>query len=87
MLLLYFLMTHQRSVNFIRVAHDWEIDLFTLFFNMLYSLRLRPVERGGGGGGVVKTCYVGSLSRGSFTVRSFYNVLIPHDSTPFLGSI
>jgi hypothetical protein len=42
---------------------------------------------GGGGGGVVKTCYVGSLSRGSFTIRSFYNVLIPHDSTPFLGSI
>jgi hypothetical protein len=51
MLLLYFLMTHQRSVNFIRVAHDWEIDLFTSFFNMLYSLCLRPVERWGGGGG------------------------------------
>lgn len=32
--------SHQWNVNFLRAAHNWEVDLFTSFFNLLYSLRL-----------------------------------------------
>jgi hypothetical protein len=33
--------SHQWNVNFIRAAHDWEVDFFTLFFNLLYFFKLR----------------------------------------------
>jgi hypothetical protein len=36
---------HQLNITFIRAAHDWEVDVFTLFFNLLYSLRLRQEGR------------------------------------------
>jgi hypothetical protein len=35
---------HQWNVNFIRVANNWEVDVFVSFFNCLYFFRLR---RGG----------------------------------------
>jgi hypothetical protein len=30
--------------NFLRVACNWEMDLFTSFFNLLYSVKLRRGE-------------------------------------------
>ena len=33
--------SHQWNVNFLRPAHEWEVDLFTSFFDFLYSFRLR----------------------------------------------
>jgi hypothetical protein len=33
--------SHQWNVSFIRDAHDWEVDVFASFFNLLYSFRLR----------------------------------------------
>jgi hypothetical protein len=30
--------SHQWNVSFLKVAQDWEVDFFTLFFNFLYSL-------------------------------------------------
>jgi hypothetical protein len=49
--------------------------LLLMFFNLLYSLRLR--QRGKD-----KLRSVPS-KRGMFDVRSLYNVLVPHESTPF----
>ena len=37
-------MTIQWKVSFVRVAYDWEVDVFVSFFNLLYSVRVR---RGG----------------------------------------
>jgi hypothetical protein len=33
--------SHQLIVSFIRVAHDWEVDTFASFLNLLYSFRLK----------------------------------------------
>jgi hypothetical protein len=32
---------HQWTISFIRASHDCEVDVFTSFFNLLYSLTLR----------------------------------------------
>jgi hypothetical protein len=29
--------SHQWNINFNKVVHDWEMDLFISFFNLLYS--------------------------------------------------
>jgi hypothetical protein len=29
------------NISFTRAVHNWKIDVFTLFFYLLYSLRLR----------------------------------------------
>jgi hypothetical protein len=50
-------------------------SLFTLFFDLLYSLILRW-------SGKDKLCWVLS-KRGLFDVRSYYNVLVSHDNTHF----
>jgi hypothetical protein len=65
---------HLWSVSFIRAAQDW-VDVLVLFFNLLYSLRLSQ-------GGEDKLRWA-LFKRGMLTIRSFYNVLVPHDSTPF----
>jgi hypothetical protein len=57
------------------VAHDWEVEVIASFFNLLYSLGLRR-------GGEDKLCKA-PPKRGLFDVRSFYNVLVPHDGTHF----
>jgi hypothetical protein len=62
-------------LNFLRVVHDWEVDFFTSFFNLLHSFRLRRGDED-------KFYWVPS-NRGLFNVRSYYNVLIPHDITHF----
>jgi hypothetical protein len=58
--------SHKWNINFIRAAHDWEVDLFTLFFNLLYSFKLR---RGGKDKLSCTPC-----KRGFFDIRSFYKV-------------
>lgn len=39
----------QWNISFTRLMHDWEVDLVTLFFDILYSLMLRQ-------GGLDKIC-------------------------------
>lgn len=64
---------HQWNVSFIIDAHNWEVDVFTSFFKLLYSFKLRQ-------GGEEKLRW--DLSkRGIFDVKSFYNVLASHDNT------
>jgi hypothetical protein len=63
------------GVNFLKVAHDWEMDSFTLFFNFLNSFRLRY-------GGENKLSWVLS-KREMFEVKSYYIVLVPRVSTLF----
>jgi hypothetical protein len=67
----------QWNISLIRAAHDWKLDFFTLFFNLLYSFRF-------GQGGKDKLHLVPS-KRGMFDVRYFYNFLVPHESNHFHG--
>jgi hypothetical protein len=67
--------SHLWNVIFIRAAHDWEVEVFTSFFDLLYCYRLRQ-------GGEDELRWVPSM-RGMFDVRSFYNVLVPYDNTHF----
>jgi hypothetical protein len=65
----------QLNVNFVRAMHDWELEFFTSFFDKLYSIKLRQ-------NGIDKLYWIPSKI-GRFEVRTFYNVLIPDDNTPF----
>jgi hypothetical protein len=67
--------TYQWTVSFLRAAQNWEVDFFTLFFNLLYPLRLGWV-------GEDKLCWTPSKI-GLFDVKSYYNVLVPHNSICF----
>jgi hypothetical protein len=67
--------SHQWNVDFLRAALYWEVDHFTLFFNLLHSLRLRR-------GSEDKLCCVPS-NRGWFNIKSYYSVLVPHDNIHF----
>jgi hypothetical protein len=40
-LLMYSGDSFQWSVSFARAMHDWEMNVFALFFNLLYSVRVR----------------------------------------------
>jgi hypothetical protein len=67
--------SHKWNISFIRVAYDWEVDIFASFFNLLYSFSVsRGVED--------KLCWV-PFKRWLFDVRLFYSVLVPLDGTPF----
>jgi hypothetical protein len=54
-------------ISFTRLVHDWEVDLVTSFFDLLYSLRLRQGIKD-------KICWIHSKRR-TFEVISFYHVL------------
>jgi hypothetical protein len=43
----------QWNISFTRPMHDWEVDLVTSFFDLLYSIRLRQ-------GGEDKMCWISS---------------------------
>lgn len=58
--------SNQWNVSFVRAAHDWKVDVFALFFNLLYSLRVRRE-------GEDKLCWI--PSKKGFVVSSFYNIL------------
>lgn len=61
--------SHQWNINFFGMTHDWEMDLFTLFFTTLYSIRVRW-------GGEDRLCWVLSR-RGLFDVRFTTLFLFP----------
>jgi hypothetical protein len=56
-------------------AHDWELELFSSFFNQMYFIKLEQ-------DGAEKLCWK-PYKKGLFDVKSFCNVLIPNDSNPF----
>jgi hypothetical protein len=55
------------DVRFIRVAHDWEVDVLTSFFTLLYSISL---DRDG-----EDKLWWSPSRKGKFDVRSFYKFL------------
>jgi hypothetical protein len=57
----------QWNIFFTRPVHDWEVDLVSSFFELLYSLRVRQ-------GGEDRICWIPSKRR-KFEVRSYYHVL------------
>jgi hypothetical protein len=65
----------QWNVKFVRAAHDWELEFFTLFFHQLYSIILKL-------DGVDKLCWNPSKKK-LFDLRSFYNVFMPHHNNHF----
>ena len=71
--------SHKWNVNFYRAAHDWEMDLFTSFFNLVYSFRLRWSSED-------MLSWI-PFKRWLFDVRSYYNVLVLHDNTPTFGGV
>ena len=67
--------SHQWNTYFLIAAHDREMNLFTSLFTLLYSIRVRQ-------GGEDRLYWISSR-RELFDVRPYYNVLVPHDNTPF----
>jgi hypothetical protein len=59
------------------VAHDWEVVFCITFFKFVVFLQTKTRR-----GGRDKLCWAPS-KKGMFNVKSFYNVLIPHDNDPF----
>jgi hypothetical protein len=55
------------DVIFIRVVHDWEVDVLTSFFTLLYSISL---DRDG-----EDKLWWSPSRKGKFDVRSFYKSL------------
>jgi hypothetical protein len=65
----------QWDVRFVRAAHDWEVDVLTSFFTLLYSISL---DRDG------EDKFWWSPSRkGKFDVRSFYKSLAFKETSHF----
>jgi len=63
------------NVRFVKAAHNWEVDVFASFFNLLYSIRVRWKDED-------KLWWTPS-KKGLFVVSSFYNVLISNGGIPF----
>jgi hypothetical protein len=62
------------NVSFLRSLNDWEVDDLVLFHSLLYSHNLD--------GGVDRIWWVPDR-KGKYVVKSFYNVLISRDCSPF----
>jgi hypothetical protein len=54
----------QWNVSYIKLVHDWEVELVTLFFNLLLCLRLSQA-------GVDRMCWIPS-KRQRFEISFFY---------------
>ena len=67
--------TIHRNIIFIRLAHDWEVEMLASFYSQLYSFRGRR-------GGVDKLRWIPSR-KGIFDVRSFYKILAYKDNSSF----
>jgi hypothetical protein len=65
----------QWNVSSVRATLDWEMDIFVLFFNLLYSIRVRR-------DGINKLWWPPSIKR-LFNVSSYYSVLAGNNATPF----
>jgi hypothetical protein len=66
--------SRQWNVSFLRSLNDWEVDDLVSFHNLLYAHNLD--------GGVDKIWWVPDR-KGTYAVKSFYNVLISRDCSPF----
>jgi hypothetical protein len=64
------------NVSFIRATHDWEVDVLTSFFTLLYSHRVRWEGQ--------DKLWWGPSHKWMFDISSFYNVLAFKDAFPFL---
>jgi hypothetical protein len=69
----------QWNVSFGRATNDWQVVVFVLFFNLLYSVRVRRE-------GEDKLWWTHS-KKSLFVVSSFYSVLVYSDDIPFHGKI
>jgi hypothetical protein len=58
------------ALPILRLAHDWEMDHFTLLFTLLYSVRVRQ--------GVEDRLSWIPSKKWSFDVKSDYKVLVPY---------
>jgi hypothetical protein len=67
------------NIFFTRPVHDWEVEVVSVFFELLYSQRVRQ-------GGEDKICWIPS-KRKSFEVKSYYQVLSTPVSSLFLGRV
>jgi hypothetical protein len=65
----------QWDVSFVQGAHDWEVNVLTSFYTLLYSIRVRRE-------GEDKLWWAPSR-KGEFDVRSFYRVLVCIDDVHF----
>jgi hypothetical protein len=63
------------NVTFSRSVHDWEMEVVSQFFELLYSQQIRQ-------GGVNKICWL-PLKRKNFEVKSYYRVM--SNLTPIIG--
>lgn len=71
--------SNQWNVSFAKAAHDWEIDIFALFFSWLYSVSWRHE-------GDAKLWRTPS-KKWLFNVRPFYNAMVRIDDSLFLWKI
>jgi hypothetical protein len=62
--------SYQWNVNFLKAAHNWKVDVFTLFFNLLYPFRLRQSSED-------KLCWV-HFKKGLFDVK----ILLQYPCSP-----
>jgi hypothetical protein len=60
--------SNQWNVSFVRAAHDWEVDVFASFFQVLHSASVRR--------GCVDQLWWVPAKRGLFKVKSFYSSLV-----------
>jgi hypothetical protein len=67
--------TIQWNVSFFRLVHDWELEVLTSLYTLLYSHRMRRE-------GEDKIWWVPS-KKGKFDVRSFYNILAKKEASLF----
>jgi hypothetical protein len=65
----------QWDIRFIQAAHDWEVDVLSSFFTLLYSIR-------GDHDGEDKLRWPPSR-KGKFDVRSFYKILAYKETAHF----
>jgi hypothetical protein len=65
----------QWNVSFTREAHDWELDIFTSFLQVLHSVRERR-------GGDDKLWWISS-KRGFFKVKALFHSLVCYEAGSF----
>jgi hypothetical protein len=67
--------SRQWNISFIRLAHDWELEVLASSYSLLYSFRMHRE-------GEDKIWWI--LSRkGKFDVRSYYDTLVRKEASPF----
>ena len=65
----------QWNVSFLRLVHDWELEILASFYTLLYSFRTSKERED-------KIWWIPS-SIGKFDVCSYYNTLVGKEASPF----